>query len=68
MVKIRFVPSALSRKRPWSSEIVRWTRIFKNDVLRLRHFEKDDLLLVISTIRGLRNETPIAAGERSTDD
>jgi hypothetical protein len=48
-------------------EIVRWIRILKNDALRLRRFEKDDLVLVIGAIRGVRNETPIAAGARSAD-
>jgi hypothetical protein len=42
--------------------IARWIRILKNDALRLRRFEKDDLVLVIAAIRGARNETPIAAG------
>jgi hypothetical protein len=41
-------------------EIVRWIRILKNDALRLRHFEKDDLVLVIGAIRGVRNETLIS--------
>jgi hypothetical protein len=48
-------------------KIARWIRVLKNDALRLRHFEKDDLNLVIGAIRTVHNETPIAAGARSAD-
>jgi hypothetical protein len=47
--------------------VARWIQMLKNDALRLQHFEKVDLLLVIGVIRGVRSETPIAAGARSAD-
>jgi hypothetical protein len=46
---------------------VRWIRILRTDALRLRRFEKDDLVLVLGAIRGVRSDTPIAAGARSAD-
>lgn len=54
------------RKRG-QQKIARWIRILKNDALRLRRFEKDDLVLVLGAIRGVRSETPIAASARSAD-
>jgi hypothetical protein len=41
-------------------KIARWIRILKNDALRLRRFEKDDLVLLIGAIRGVCRETPIS--------
>jgi len=48
-------------------KIVRWIRILKNDALRLRHFERDDLVLVLGAICGVHDETPRATGRRSPD-
>jgi hypothetical protein len=48
-------------------KIVRWIQELKNDALRLQRFEKDGLILVIGAIRGVHDETPIAAGTRSAD-
>jgi hypothetical protein len=41
-------------------KIGRWIQMLKNDALRLRHFERDDLFLVIGAIRSVRHETPIS--------
>lgn len=41
-------------------EIAPWIRILKNDALRLQRFEKDEFTLVIGTIHGGRDETPMS--------
>jgi len=41
-------------------KIGHWIRILKKDAARLRHFAKDDLVLVLGAIRDVRNETPIS--------
>jgi hypothetical protein len=46
-------------------KIVRWLRMLKIDALRLQHFEKDALVLVITAIRGVAAETPAAAQSES---
>jgi len=58
-----FTPtSAFLGRNPGQRETVRWIRMLKNDALRLRHFDKDDLVLVIGAIRGMRNETQSRPG------
>lgn len=52
--------SAVLDRNCGQQKIVRWIQTLQIDALRLRHFEKDDFVLVIGTIRGVRIETPIS--------
>jgi len=61
MVKVPFVPSAFSGKDNGHLKIVQWLQMLRIDALRLQHFEKDDFALLIGTIHGRRDETPMSA-------
>lgn len=57
--------SAFLGKYQGQQKIAHWIQILKNDALRLQHFEKDDLVLVLGAIRGVPEETPMARGSGS---
>jgi hypothetical protein len=65
-MKSRLSSAASLAPTPWLGEpcLFHWIQILKNDALRLQHFEKNDLILVIGAIRSVPEETSRVAGPR----
>jgi hypothetical protein len=60
MIRVFIVSCAFSGKHQ-GLKIVRWLQRRRIDELRLQHFEKDALVLVITAIGNRPAETPAAA-------